>query len=84
MPLPVHLQPPRHHEIRLGPTALHRIGCCITLGMIGVMGIAGVKMGRGENGLKRKKAHPESAEVLKVKLQDRSSPQTWSLLIHAN
>ena len=70
MPLPVHLQPPRHHEMRLGPTAVHWIGCCITLGMMGVMGIAGVKMERGKNSLKRKRAHPESAEVLKVELQD--------------
>ena len=84
MPLPVHLQPPRHHEMRLGPTALHWIGFCITLGMMGVMGIVGVKMRRGENSLKRKKAHPELAEVCKVELQDWSSPQTWSLLIHAN
>jgi hypothetical protein len=80
MPLPAQLQPPRHHEISFGVTTLQRIGFSTTLGMMGVTVMVSVKVGRGESGLKRKKAHPESAEVLRVKLQDRSSPQIWFLM----
>jgi len=70
MPLPAHLQLPRYHKMSLGVTTLHWMGFSTTLGMTGVTVMASVKVGRGENGLKRKKVHPESAEVLRVKLQD--------------
>ena len=80
MPLPAHIQPPRHHEMSIGATTLQRIEFSTTSGMMGVTVMVSDKVGRGENGLKRKKAHPGSAEVHRVKLQDRSSPQMWFLM----